>query len=115
MSQEQAVEQQQPTPEQVKAQINAYRDGIIKTAVDNNLSFDVVFNAFAQATASFIYDFNLLTKGELTDENVSASLLKFNSHLNNVTRAGMDNMREAAKAVKQSVVEDATPKIITEV
>lgn len=115
MSQEQAAEQQQPSPEQVVAQIAAYRDGIIKTATENNLSFDVVFNALAQSTASFVYDFNLLSKGELTDENVNAALQKFISHLTNVTKAGLENMREAARAVKQEVVTDVTPKIITEI
>lgn len=109
---EAAEQQQEQTAEKVVKQINGFRDAIVKSAVDNKLSFDVVFNALSQAVSSFAFDFLLLTQGELTDENVAATVTRFNEQTLNTAKVGLDNMREHAKAQAEA---DATPKIITEV
>jgi hypothetical protein len=95
---DEAAGQPQLTKEQKVAQINAFRDAIYKSAVDNNLNFDVVFNALAQTASMLLFDFLLLTKGELNGEDVSAAVERFNSQLSNTAKVGLENMQAAAQA-----------------
>lgn len=90
--------------EEVLAQIGAYRDAIIKSAVDNNLNFDVVFNALAQVASSFLFDFLLLTDGELTEKKVKKAVNRFKKQLEATATAGFENLKEQAAA--QAAAED---------
>lgn len=92
------AEQPELTKEQMLAQINAFRDAIYKSAVDNNLNFDVVFNALAQTVSMLLFDFLLLTKGELKADEVAAAVERFNSQLSNTAKVGLENMQAAAQA-----------------
>lgn len=95
------------TREETVEQIAKFRDAIAKCAIDNQFNFDVVFNALTQVAASFMFDFLLLTEGELTDENVARALKRFTDQTEAVTHQGLENMREYFKS------QEVTPKIIT--
>ena len=82
------------TDEQIVTRIEAFRNGIVDAAIQNELSFDIVFAALSQVVSSFAYDFLLLTEGELTDENVAATIERFNKQTELVSQAGLDNVRE---------------------
>lgn len=90
------------TETDVISQINAYRDTITEIALKEELSFDVVFNALAQTSVSFIFDFLLLSQREITDSNVNEAVSKFGSHVNAVALAGLANMREWAQEDQNS-------------
>lgn len=111
MSQDnQTAVQPELTKEEISAQVDAFRDGIVALAVDANLSFNVVFAAIAQVSATFLFDFLLLTKGELSPVNVAEAIEKFNAQVEKVTQVGFENMIATAKQDAAGV-----PKIITEI
>ena len=97
-----AEQPQELTPEQVNEQISRYRDGIINAAVENKLSFDVVFNALSQVASNFVFDFLLLTEGQLSDENVAATVERFNQQTIAVSKSMLDTMREHVKRQQEA-------------
>ena len=105
------TQENQAAYDEVAQQIDKFADAVIKAAIDNQLSFDVVFAALSQVAAKIIFDFNLLAYGELTDENVAAAIAKFNSQTEAVTKFGLENMRAYFKAQQEA----EAPRIITEV
>lgn len=82
----------------VTKQVEAFRDAIFQTASDNEYSFDVVFNAIAQATSGFVFDYLLLSDGELTDENVAAAINKLSLQTQKVASTILENMRKFAES-----------------
>lgn len=85
---------------QVTQCVEAYRDAIIQIAVDNDYSFDVVFNALAQVSSAFIFDFLLLSKGEINEDGIAAAASKLSLQTQAVASAVLDNMRKFAESEK---------------
>lgn len=99
MTQEnQEAERSQPSQDQVVAQIDAFRQQIIQLAVEDSLSFDVVFNALSQVASEFAFHSLLLSDGELTQESVTSTVTRFNGQTLSVALVGLENMRELAEA-----------------
>lgn len=96
---------EKPSQEQIMAQIGAYREAIIKSAVDNELNFDVVFNALAQVASSFLFDYLLITDGQLNPEKVTKAVKRFNKQVTATAKAGFENLKEQAQAQAQEEAE----------
>lgn len=82
-------------------QILELRDTIVNFAIDNEHSFNVVFAALSQVTAAFLFDFILLTDGELTEDAVIENVERYSNQLADTAAAGFDSIAEHARNVAE--------------
>lgn len=93
------MEQQQDA----RQQVDAFRNAVVTLAVEEELDFNVIFTALSQITVAFIFDFLLLTKGELTEDDVDAALTKFGIQAGDVALQSFEVLKAAEKS--QIIVE----------
>lgn len=86
-----------------RQQVEAFRNAIITLAVEEELDFNVLFTALSQLTVSWIFEFLLLTKGELTEKDVDAALQKFGVQTADVALNSFNSLKAAEKS--QIIVE----------
>lgn len=81
------------TPEQ---QVIAFREAIVQVALDNDLSFNVIFTALSQTVAAFLLDYSMFVEGELDEEAVGLAVDRFASQLGDVAMVGFNNFKANA-------------------
>lgn len=99
--QESAIHQQ---PEDPKSKIEALRETVVNAVVDSEANFNETFTALSQVVAGFIFDFLLLTEGELTEQSVKGAIAKFYNNTDGFAAVAFKNI--------QAEIEDAKPRII---
>lgn len=88
------------------------RDTIVQFATDEDYTFNIIFAALAQVAVTFLFDYNLVDSGELSEENIDTAVTRFNEQVAGFAALAFGNLRENAKREQGEAV---TAEEITQV
>lgn len=81
-----------------RQQVEAFRNAIVTLAIEQELSFNVLFTGLSQLAVTWLIEFILLTKGELTEEALDEALAKFGLQTADIALNSMKTLKAMAEA-----------------